>query len=323
MNGRYLFCTVVASLIAANVAVGQVAVRGETVYTMAGKPIQDGIVVIRDGKIAAVGKADVVQVPAGCEVLQAKIVTPGLIDARSTVGLSGIFNYDHDQDQLERTAPVQPQLRAIDAYNAHEELVDWVRSFGITTIHTGHAPGELISGQTLIVKTFGNTVEDAMLVETRAVAATLAQDARKSAPNPPGTRGKMVAMLRDHLIKTKEYLAKQSAAEADADQSPPDRDLKLETLGMILKGELALIVTAHRAQDIASALRLAREFEIKLWLDGAAESYLLIDEIKAAGIPVLIHPTMIRPTGERENFSFETAGKLINAGIPRRHASRL
>jgi len=282
---------------------------------MSGKPIKDGMVVIRDGKIAAVGKADAVKVPDEFKVLKAKVVTPGLIDAHCTVGLSGILNYSHDQDQIESGAPIQPQLRAIDAYNAHEDLIEWVRGFGVTTIHTGHAPGELISGQTSIVKTTGNTVEDAMLVESRAVAATLAEDARKDGSNAPGTRGKMIAMLRIELIKAQEYLD-QLATSGDDEKPQPDRDLKLETLGRVLNRELALMVTAQRAQDIGSALRLAEEFDIKLWLDGAAESYLLVDEIKAAGVPVLIHPTMIRPTGERENFSFETASKLVNAGIP-------
>jgi imidazolonepropionase-like amidohydrolase len=300
----------------ADAALSQVAVRGGTVYTMAGESITDGMIVIQDGKITAIGKADAINVPDGFKVLKAKVVTPGLIDAHCTVGLSGILNYDHDQDQLERAAPIQPELRALDAYNAHEDLIEWVRSFGVTTIHTGHAPGELISGQTLIVKTVGNTVEDAVITETRAVAATLTGDARKSDANSPGTRGKMISMLRAQFIKAREYLDQKAVADDDDEKDSPPRDLRLETLGKVLKGELALIVTAHRAQDIGNALRLAKEFEIKLWLDGASESYLLVDEIKAAGVPVLIHPTMVRPTGERENFSFETASKLVNAGIP-------
>ena len=297
-------------------AQAQVAVRGDTVYTMAGEPITNGMVVVQEGKITAVGKADAVQVPDGCKVLKAKIVTPGLIDAHGTVGLSGIFNYDHDQDQLEDAQPIQPELRALDAYNAHEALIEWVRGFGVTTMHTGHAPGELISGQTLIVKTVGNTVEKNLLAEARAVAASLTKEARKSDGKSPGTRGKMISMLRAELIKAREYLNQQAAAEQDDEKQPPPRDLRLETLGKVLRGELAFMVTAQRAQDIASALRLAKEFEIRLWLDGAAEAYLLVDEIKAAGAPVLIHPTMIRPTEERENFSFETAATLINAGIP-------
>ena len=307
---------VAISLALSTPAWAQVAVRGGTVYTMAGEPIQDGMIVVQDGKITAIGKAATIQVPAGFQVLRAKVVTPGLIDAHCTVGLSGILNYDHDQDQLEHAAPIQPELRALDAYNAHEDLIEWVRGFGVTTIHTGHAPGELISGQTLIVKTVGNTVEDALLAETRAVAATLTGDARKDDTKSPGTRGKMIAMLREQFIKAQEYLDKRTAAEADAEKDPPPRDLRLETLGRVLQGELALIVTAHRAQDIGNALRLAGEFDIKLWLDGASEAYLLIDHIKAAGVPVLIHPTMVRPTGERENFSFETASKLVAAGVP-------
>ncbi len=318
MKTQYLL-TFVISFFCLNVAgsaFGQVAIRGGTIHTMAGEPIHDGMIVIQDGKITAVGKADAIKVPDGFKVLKAKVVTPGLIDAHCTVGLSGILNYDHDQDQLERAAPIQPELRALDAYNAHEDLIEWVRGFGVTTIHTGHAPGELISGQTLIVKTFGNTVEDALLTEARAVAATLTGDARKEDVKSPGTRGKMIAMLRAEFIKAREYLDKQAAAKEDDKASAPPRDLRLETLGKVLRGELALMVTAHRAQDIGNALRLAKEFRIKLWLDGAAESYLLVDEIKSAGVPVLIHPTMVRPTGERENFSFETAAKLVNAGIP-------
>lgn len=312
---RTMICFAIA-LTLAQVGAAQVAIRGDTVYTMAGRPIKDGLVVIHKGKITAVGKADQIDVPDGFSVLTAKVVTPGLIDAHGTVGLSGILNYDHDQDQLEHSEPIQPELRALDAYNAHEALIEWVRSFGTTTIHTGHAPGELISGQTLIVKTIGNTVEEAMLVETCAVAATLAENALKESAKSPGTRAKMVSMLRAELIKAREYLDKHRHAEGDDEKDAPPRDLRLETLGKVLSGDLPLMVTAQRSQDISNALRLAREFKIRLWLDGAAEAFLLVDEIKAAGVPVIIHPTMARPFGDRENLSFETAAKLVEAGIP-------
>ncbi|MGE0478995.1 MAG: amidohydrolase family protein [Phycisphaerae bacterium] len=310
-------------------AQGQIAIRGNTVYTMAGPSLRDGVVIVRDGKIAAVGPAASTPIPDGFRTLTAAVVTPGLVDAHATVGLTGLFNYSHDQDQLERSNPVQPELRAIDAYNPQEPLVAWVRSFGVTTVHTGHAPGELISGQTAVVKTTGKTVEDAVVVDAAAVAVTLGPGSLKGG-KPPGTRGKQVAMLRAELIKARDYAAKQPAganqppageAKSDAptrDQKPdaPARDLKLEALARVLRGELPLLVTAHRAQDIASVLRLAREFQLRIWLDGAAESYLLIDEIKAAGVPVIVHPTMQRAYGEAENLSFETAAKLRAAGIP-------
>lgn len=297
----------------------QIAVRGETVYTMAGPAIEDGVVLIEDGKIAAVGKADAITIPADYKVLDAKVVTPGLVDAHATVGLTGILNIAHDQDQIERSAPIQPELRALDAYNIHEPLVEWVRSFGVTTVHTGHAPGELISGQTIVVKTFGNTVEEALVKSPAAVAATLSPMAKKREKGKsPGTRGKMMALLRAEFIKAGEYLKKREKAEAkseDDESKKPGRDLSLEMLGQVLNKEVPLMITANRAQDIASALRLAKEFDLKILLDSGSESYMLIDDIKEAGIPVIVHPTMTRAYSEMKNMSFETAAKLRDAGI--------
>ncbi len=304
----------VALFVSSATSSAQVAVRGKKVHTMAGPVIADGVVVIQNGKISAVGPAASVQIPQGLRVLQADVVTPGLIDAHSVVGLSGIFNQPQDQDQLERSAPIQPELRAIDAYNAREALVEWVRNFGVTVLHTGHAPGELISGQTCIVKTWGDTIDEAVMVPTATVAATLSTAAQKSDKGKsPGTRGKMMSMLRQELIKAQEYAQKLEKAEAD---KKPDRSLGAEVMVRVLKKELPLMVTAHRSQDIDNALRMAAEFDIKLILDGGAEAYLLIDEIKQVGVPVLIHPTMMRAVGEAENLSFETAGKLSAAGIP-------
>lgn len=291
----------------------QVAVRGEIVHTMTGPAIEDGIVVIRDGKISAVGRAGDIAIPDGFRVLRAAVVTPGLIDARSVVGLAGQFNDARaDQDQLEKSNPTQPELRAIDAYNARERLVTWLREFGITTIHTGHAPGELISGQTCIVKTVGNTVEAATVRAVAMVAATLATTARKSESASPGTRAKMMSMLRQEFIAAAEYRSKMAVADLD---KRPERDLRKEALVQVIDKKLPLLVTAHRAQDIANALRLAKEFDIRLVLDGAAESYLLADRIQAAGVPVILHATMIRSVGDLTNASFETAAKLADKGV--------
>ena len=314
MRSHLLITLAVAltTLFGAHRVSAQVAVIGEIVHTMDGPPLEDGIIVITDGKIAAVGRAGEVRIPDGHRVLRAAVVTPGLIDAHTVVGLAGQYNYDHDQDQLERSSPIQPELRAIDAYNAHERLVGWLRDFGITTIHTGHAPGELMSGQTMIAKTTGNTADEAAIVETAAVASTLAQSAQKRGGSP-GTRGKMMAMLRAELLEAQAYLNKRVAAD---DGDGPAVNLRMETLARVLRRELPLLVTANRSQDIATALRLKDEFEIEIWLDMAAEAYLLIEEIKQAQVPVIIHPTMYRATGETENLSFETAAKLINAGIP-------
>jgi imidazolonepropionase-like amidohydrolase len=293
-------------------AAAQVAVKGKTIHTLDGPAIEDGMVIIRDGKIASIGKASDLKAPDGFRLLEAAVVVPGLVDAHSVVGLSGLYNYQHDREQLEGSAPVQPELRAIDAYNPQDPLVAWVRSFGVTTVHTGHAPGELISGQTMVVKTRGATVEDAVLVPARAVAVTLGSDARKEEKKSPGTRGKMMSMLREALVRAREYVQRRAAAE---EEKRPQKDLALEVLADVLARKVPLLVTAQRAQDIASALRLREEFEVDIILDGAAEAYLLAERIKAAGVPVIVHPTMARASGDLENMSFETAARLRAAGI--------
>jgi imidazolonepropionase-like amidohydrolase len=321
-RGKKLQVVALAGWLALGVAFGAgagsaaekvVAIRGARIYTMAGPPIADGVVVVRDGRITAVGPAAKIKVPSGAEVLEAAVVTPGLIDAHSVVGLAGYLNTAHDQDQLETSAPMQPELRAIDAYNAREPLIEWVRSHGVTTLHTGHAPGALISGQTLIAKTRGDTVEEAVIRPRAMVAATLGEDALVDGGKPPGTRSKAVAMLRAELIQAREHQAK--AARED-ESKRPDRDLRLEVLGEVLSRELPLLVTAYRQQDILSALRIQEEFGVDLVLDGAADAPLVLEELRKAGVRVILHPTMLRPGGEAENASMETAALLAKSGIP-------
>ncbi len=289
------------------------AIRAETLHTLAGAPIRDGVIVIEAGRIARVGEASAVAIPEGLQVLTAKVATPGLIDAHSVVGLAGYLNQKHDQDQLEESAPIQPQLRAIDAYNAQEVLVGWLRRFGVTTVHTGHGPGALVSGQTMVVKTRGATVGAAVVDPMTMIASNLGPAAYAEKGKAPGTRAKQMAMLRAALIRAGEYRQKLAAAEA---AKRPARDLELEALAAVLARETPLLVTVNRAQDILSALRLAEEFAIDVVLDGAAEAYLVTDEIRRAGVPVILHPTMARAFDERENLSLETAGLLHRAGIP-------
>ena len=310
-----------------------VAVRGETVHTLAGSPIQSGVVVVEAGKITAVGPAASVSIPEGARVLDAAVVTPGLIDVHSTVGLSGAYNSAigpvRDQDQLETSSPIQPELRAIDAYNAREELIEYVRRFGVTTLHTGHGPGALISGQTMIVKTTGDTVEEALVEPSKMLAVTIGR--LDSDFQTPGTLSKGIAMLRGALLEAQEYRDKRRESEEGADQggdeddrndgdggdeegggSAPPRNLRNETLAAALDGELTLMVNANSATDIVSALRLQRELGFDMVLDGAAESYLVLDEIRAAGVPVFLHPARARIP----NKTFEIAKILRDAGIP-------
>ena len=293
-------------------AAPQVAVIAETLHTMAGPAIPSGVVLIRDGKIERVGHSSEVSVPAGFRTLKAKIVTPGLIDAYTVVGLSGHLNQAHDQDQVERSKAIQPELRAIDGYDAKELLVEYLRGYGITTIHTGHGPGILVSGQTMIVKTAGETVEEALVRPDVMVAASLGGLAREAGPGrSPGTRSKAIAMIRAELVKAQEASHK---GEKKKDES--SRDLAAEVWRQVLQREKPLLVTVHRAHDILSAIRLGKEFNLRLVLSGVAEAYLVLDQIRESGYPVIVHPAMERARGEAVNIGFETAAKINAAGIP-------
>ena len=356
----------------------QIAVKGETVHTMNGEPLTNGVILVgANGKIEAVGTAAQVKIPSNYRVISAKVVTPGLIDAHTVIGLNGYLNQPHEQMALDGSAPMQPELRAIDAYNPEEKLIEWVRGLGVTTLHTGHQPSALISGQTMIVKTTGKTVEEAALVPTAMIAVTLGDASLAGQGKSPGTRAKQASMLRAELIKAQEAVRRASAGNnqntststtntrptdarnndnspnvsnpnSSATNPPPGNsqtssaanannqtvqtqqsnttqatqttnvvtDLRGDMMQRVVRREIPLLVTANRAQDIMTALRIAKEFNIRIVLDSVSEAHLVMDEIKASGFPVVVHATMARAGGETENLSMETAAKLKRAGIP-------
>ena len=212
---------------------------------------------------------------------------------------------------LRLSGAVARVLRAIDAYNAREALVEWLRNMGVTTLHTGHGPGALASGTTIVVKTVGGTINEA-LIDSGMVAFTLGESVSQNFRSP-GTSARSVAMIRTEFLKTQDYLKRKGNKDPE---KRPAIDLKMEMLARVLFGQTKVLFTAQKATDIMSALRLAKEFGFKMVLDGAAEAYLVMEEIKKAGIPVILHPTMVRPGGDTRNVSMETAAALQKKGIP-------
>ena len=300
-------------LFSAPALAGDLVVRGDVVHVVSGPDIRDGAVLVHDGRIVAVGSASIVPAPAGARTLHAAVVTPGLVDAHCVLGLTGYLNQDQDQDQLDRNGAIQPELRAIDSYDARERLIEWVRGFGVTTVHTGHAPGAIISGQTMIAKLRGDTVEQAVIVPEAMIAATFGDAAQGEGGKSPGTRSKAIAMLRGELLKAQAYQKKKALKD---ETKRPDPSLELDALARVLDGTTPLLITAQRHQDIDAALRLREEFGFRLVLDGAAEGYLLADRIREAGVPVIANPAMGRMAGELENASFRAAAQWRDAGVP-------
>ncbi len=311
MNTCHTFMSLFTLVVCSITSAETIFVFGEEIYPVTQPVIRNGVVVVEDGTIQAVGPASMVDGREADRVIQASVVVPGFVDARATVGLTGQFNHEHDQDHLDTSEAMQPELRAIDAYNWKERLVEWVRGFGVTTVHTGHSPGELISGQTCIVKTAGRGLQDDLVQTCWGVSATLGEGAQRSGSSP-GNRSKAVAMLRQAMIAAEERLKNRS----ERGEGNLFRNLREEMLEDIASGERPLIVHADRAFDISAALRLKEEFGLDVVLESAAEAHGMIDAIKAANVPIFLHPTMARGSGERLNVSFTTAAKLREAGVP-------
>lgn len=302
INNQNILILTMFFLISLNITSAQVAVKAEKIYTMADKVIENGVILCKEGKIEKVGTSDEIEIPSNYKIVEGYIASPGFIDAHTVVGLSGIYNQEHDQDQIEMSDPIQPELRAFDAYNPKEELVNWISAFGVTTVNTGHAPGALSSGQTMVVKTSGE-YELPILDSVAAVVFSLGTEVSTEFKSP-GTRPKGIAMLRDAFYKA------ESPSDSEEDSGP--RNLKNDILQRILNKEIPAIITANTAVDILGAIRLAEEFDFNLILDGAAESYLVIEEIRKAEIPVILHPMMSRT----KNLSYETPRILKENNIP-------
>jgi imidazolonepropionase-like amidohydrolase len=286
-----------------------IVVQAETVYPVSGPPITDGVVVVENGKITAVGPSAEVTIPSGLSVIKGAVAVPGIIDGLSVAGLTGAQNKGFDQDHREGGGRVMPQLQAIDSYNGFDSLVSYLRHHGVTTIHTGPSPGKIIGARTLVTKTRAAGVSEVVLRPDAWIAFTMGE--RSSGTS---TRMGSAAVIREALAGAVEYNLRRKLSLADR----PPKDLGKEVLVEALQGLRKVVVQAHRAQDIQTAMRIADEFGIKLVIAGGAEAYLVRDELAAAEIPVLVGPVMIRAwnaSGEAGNASFENATLLDQAGV--------
>jgi imidazolonepropionase-like amidohydrolase len=286
------------------------AVLAGRIDTASHGSIERGVVLVEDGAIKAVGPADEVKVPEGWPVLTAAVVTPGLIDAHTVVGLSGAANVGADQDQDEMSDPNQADLRVMDSFNPREPLLEFLCREGVTVVHAVPGRANVIAGQTGIFRTSGRTAEAMSLRFPAGLMVNLGEVPKSSYPNrQPTTRMGTAALVRTALVQARNHAAKLAAAKSD-DKRPPHNP-KLEALGLALDGKVPVIFAAHRADDLETALRLAKEFKLQARLDLATEGYLLADQLAAAKVPVVVHPTMQRAGATMETYH----SQLCNAAV--------
>jgi imidazolonepropionase-like amidohydrolase len=301
-----------------------IAITGGRVVPVEGEPIEGGTVLIVDGKIAAVGGPDL-KPPPGVDLVDAsgKWVLPGLVDAHTHLGAreEGEGWAGHDTNEL--TGPVQAHVRVLDAINPADEGFRDAVAGGVLTAGITPGSGNPIGGQTVAIHCWGRTVDDMVLRSPAGMKSALGENPKRVLGERrvnPSSRLGTAAAIRTALVDALSYLEKQEDQDQEQPSQrlrpAPSRDLKLEALGRVLRREIPWRQHCHRADDIATALRLAREFGYDLVIDHGTEAYLIADKIAAAGVPVVTGPLITaRSKVELRNRTMANPGLLAAAGI--------
>src|SRR5690349_2923921 len=295
-----------------------VAITGGRVVPVTADPVENGTILIEDGKITAVG-ADLA-VPDGAQVIDAagQWVLPGFIEVHGHVGVHEEAKGWAGSDTNEMTEPVTAQVRALDAINPADLGFRDAISGGVLAVNVNPGSGNPIGGQTVALKCWGRTVDEMLLREPAGLKSALGENPKRvygERHETPSTRLGTAGLIRGAFVAAQNYQAKLDAGGA-AGSEPVARDLKLEALGRVLRREIPWRQHCHRADDIATAMRMASEFGYDLVIDHGTEAYLLADKIAAASIPVIIGPLFTsRSKVELRNRSLANPGRLAAAGV--------
>ena len=299
------------------------AIVGGRVIPVEGEPIEGGTVLLRDGKIAAV-EGPGFAVPSGVAVVDAtgKWVLPGFIDAHAHAGVHEEAEGWAGQDTNERTDPNSAHVRALDAINPADLGFRDAIGGGVLAVNVNPGSANPIGGQTVAIKCWGRTVDEMVLREPAGLKSALGENPKRvygERNETPATRLGTAAVIRGAFVAAQNYQAKLAAsasADSSSERAVVERDLKLEALSLVLRREIPWRQHCHRADDIATAMRMAREFGYELVIDHGTEAHLLADQIAAASIPVVIGPLFTsRSKVELRNRSLANPARLAAAGV--------
>ncbi len=293
-------------------------IKNAKIYTMADEIIENGCILVEDGKIKEVGTDCVA--PLDAQVIDAAgmNVFPGFIDAHCHIGMweEGIGFEGADGNEM--TDPITPNMRAIDALNPRDEAFENAIKGGVTTAATGPGSANVIGGVFSVVKLHGNRIDDMIVKETLAMKCAFGENPKRvynDKKMTPSTRMGTAAKLRETLAKTVEYRDKKAAAAGDASKMPT-YDMKLEAMLPVINKEIPLKAHAHRADDIFTSIRIAKEFDVLLTLEHCTEGHLIADQLAKEGYPAIIGPSF----GNKSKFelnqkTFDTPGIMHKAGV--------
>lgn len=286
--------------------------------------ITEGIIIgnllIENKKIKEIGN-DIVA-PLDATVIDAKgcLVLPGFIDAHTHLGLWEDGMGTEGIDGNEQTDPITPQLNTIDAINPMDITFNEAVKSGITSVCSTPGSANPIGGQAIALKTYGKIVDKMVIKNPVAMKIAFGENPKNcygGNEKTPQTRMSIAALIRETLRKAQEYLDGIEKSQLEEDYTKkPEYNMKYESLIPVLKREIPLKAHAHRVDDMFTAIRIAKEFDLKLTLDHCTEGHLVVDELIEEGYPILVGPSLTeRSKIELRNLTFETAGILSNSGL--------
>jgi len=337
MTGK-LFLFAAISVLGFSLAFSQnLIVKGGRIITMTGQVVENGLILIENGRIKAIGQD--IEIPTGADTIDAsgKTILPGLFDAYSQVGLIEISAVAQSVDTDERSSPITPEVRVIDAINTDSEIIPVTRIEGVTTVLVSPGGSNIISGQSAVINLLGNSVAEMLVKSPAALHVNIGEGPTSAWRSQKKVESRMglMALLRQTFIDAQNYARGMTEFEGKLrefeknaglpegkrkkdieEPTPPERKLGMEAVLMALDRKIPLVASAQRRDDILAAIKFAEEFNLNLILLHAAEAYMVADILAAKKIPVLLGPVTVQPSAmETKGAIYENAALLDKAGV--------
>jgi imidazolonepropionase-like amidohydrolase len=324
-----------------------IVIRGGKLLTITHGVIENGVLVIENGKISAVGAANSARIPGNAKVIDATGMTvyPGLIDSETNLGLSEVEADQMTNDMIESSEEIMPHMHVADAFHAESERIPVVRVNGITNVIVAPGSGDTLPGQSSFAQLDGRDRDEMLMVKDIAMPLNFGPDQRRRGGGGPGGRGGetrfpstrmgLAAQLRQTFLDAQDYAQRMAAPQASAssdatslesrsggrggrgDRSgPPKRDLKLEALLPYLQGKKPVVIGVHESADVETVMKLAKEFNLKVVLNPVNHSQEILDEIASWKVPVIVGPIYDAPkANERYDSVYSLPAELAKRGV--------
>jgi len=308
-----------------------IAITGGKLLTVSHGVIENGTLVLSDGKIAAVGAADAVKIPPGAQIVDAKGMTvyPGLIDSETNLGLSEIEADEASNDLVETSDEIFPNMHVYDAFHAETEHIPITRINGVTNAIVAPASDDTLPGQDIFIQLAGRDRDQMILGRDVALPLNFSGEQRRrgSTRKFPSTRMGLASQLRQTFIDAQAYAVSKAEYQTKLDRwqkgdkkesapTPPKVDLKMEALQPYLRGERPVVVAAYEGYEIEVAMQIAQEFHLKVVLNHVTHGQQILDTITAYKVPVIVGPIYDFPSAnERYDSVFTLPAELTKRGV--------